>query len=1276
MLVGELLARVTADTRSYERSMSRARDALGRFAKQSEVSGDGVDRQMSKAAKSLNELGKTSDGVTGKIGSFFGRAKQSVQDLGDKSDSTYRRISENANSAGKSVEKLSRHTSNATREAHLLGRAFESISSSAERVGKVALAGFAGLATTTAGLSVSLGYIGVQYNNLEQTSRMAFKTLLGTQEAADQMMADIREFGKSSPFPRQAMIEGGRQLVAFGFEAKKVIPTLDSIQNAVAAIGGSGDDLSQVVGILSQINQSQTFGMSELQQFSMRGIDAAGILGQANNKSASQYTNDLMGKPLHGEEAIRTMNQLIDGMQKKYQGAVANLKTTWFGAVDRIKGAWRDLGSGLVEPFISKQGGGYAVTWANSFADLLRKIEKSILPSFQTLLQTIGSKLDPIIRKVLDFGNNLTSDKVLKFVDALKQIAPLAAAAGAALVAMASGSIPYIGGLLGNVNPLVAAIAGFAMTSPEMRGAMNDLAVAAASLMGAFQPLIPLIATLMQDVVASVAVPAVKKLSEWVRKLSDKVRDFMPTIASFTKRFGKLIAVIGVALAVFKKFPGVFDLIKANPLIAVLVGLGAAAVWAYKNVKWFRDGVDKIISWFKTSFIPGVKDGIRAFVDGFNGNYDPNKTGFVRFFQDLGNIVRRVWDNVLKPIGTTIADGVRGFISGVSNSKSDPNASGVVKFFEGIGRAVRAVWEKILKPLFSIVGDAIEGFIHGLSKGDTGNPEDSPVFKFFAGLAIGLQKLWDNVLKPVFDTIKDGFKAFADGFSGKPKKNLDKFKGTMQKLGEFTATAVGYLKDVFDWAERVAEKLGNIKDSASDAADVANNKLKGVDLSGSSSGSKEVPGGTYKINPSLLTAMLGVAEKLYWFKTQIVDPWSVWLAEKGPQLSQAFSNLTGAFGFVGKIVSMIATIPGSLSALPEDISDTLGNIVDGFTNLFGSLQTAIEGGNKIIQGLMDEFIGIFTFDPKTVLDGVRYTVEGLLDIFRGFATGFLEVIAILFRTVWDAIVNIWDKTFGPAFSALWDKIKGWFTDHIGGMVDKIKVLKNIDKVLVEVGKNLIKGLIGGIGSMFGPVKDILGRLTDLIPLWKGPANVDKRLLFESGRMVIGGFVNGLESRYGDVQSSLSGLTDSLDVNSQFKTMQLLGESIMSGLSDGISNGTQDAINQMSKATKAVSDNGSFTVSANVLANLGGQMSGQTVQQPQPSTGYGLLGGPVDGQTLADMIAKSIATAIDSKQPTNQQPLIGTQNFYGVEPQQTGESMVRGARQLSYVNNPIASSRVG
>lgn len=81
--------------------------------------------------------------------------------------------------------------------------------------------------------------------------------------------------------------------------------------------------------------------------------------------------------------------------------------------------------------------------------------------------------------------------------------------------------------------------------------------------------------------------------------------------------------------------------------------------------------------------------------------------------------------------------------------------------------------------------------------------------------------------------------------------------------------------------------------------------------------------------------------------------------------------------------------------------------------------------------------------------------------------------------------------------------------------------------LLSAGRQIIDGLISGIRAGFGRVRSVLGDLTSMLPSWKGPEELDKRILRESGRLVMRGFERGLLDERDAIRSTLQGLTASM-----------------------------------------------------------------------------------------------------------------------------------------------------
>ncbi|MEV8431993.1 hypothetical protein ACWHLZ_28095 [Streptomyces chartreusis] len=85
-------------------------------------------------------------------------------------------------------------------------------------------------------------------------------------------------------------------------------------------------------------------------------------------------------------------------------------------------------------------------------------------------------------------------------------------------------------------------------------------------------------------------------------------------------------------------------------------------------------------------------------------------------------------------------------------------------------------------------------------------------------------------------------------------------------------------------------------------------------------------------------------------------------------------------------------------------------------------------------------------------------------------------------------------------------------------------LGNLGGILWNAGKSIVSGFINGIKSMFSGVRRTLGDLTSKLTSWKGPEDVDKKILTPAGRMVLGSFMRGIDLETPALRAQLQGLT--------------------------------------------------------------------------------------------------------------------------------------------------------
>lgn len=184
----------------------------------------------------------------------------------------------------------------------------------------------------------------------EQTS-MAFTTLLGSTQAAEKHLAQLRDFAAKTPFEFTDLTRASRRMQALGFEAGRVIPMLTSIGDTAAAMGEGAVMVDRVTLALGQMNAKTKVSAGEMLQLTEAGIPAWEILSKAIGKSTSQTMELATKGVIPADKAIKA---LLQGMSGKFGDSMAEQSKTFNGKLSNTREEVAKLGRSFGEILLPK----------------------------------------------------------------------------------------------------------------------------------------------------------------------------------------------------------------------------------------------------------------------------------------------------------------------------------------------------------------------------------------------------------------------------------------------------------------------------------------------------------------------------------------------------------------------------------------------------------------------------------------------------------------------------------------------------------------------------------------------------------------------------------------------------------------------------------------------------------------------------------------------------------------------------------------------------------
>lgn len=260
----------------------------------------------------------------------------------------------------------------------------------------------------------------------------------------------------------------------------------------------------------------------------------------------------------------------------------------------------------------------------------------------------------------------------------------------------------------------------------------------------------------------------------------------------------------------------------------------------------------------------------------------------------------------------------------------------------------------------------------------------------------------------------------------------------------------------------------------------------------------------------------------------------------------AWEFMRTAWETIGKpIADIIVTVFQGLAQHWGEIWEGIKAVLSGaWTSITGTIQAAV----NIITGVFKLFTAVLRGDWSGAWAAIKQICLAAWDGIRSIIGGSIQGIQGLISAGVGAIKGLWSGAWNAVRStcvSAWNGIKSAITSGINTAVSTIRTLPSravsalgsLGSTLYNAGANLINGFISGIKSKIGSVAGTLRGLTSKLTSWKGPEDLDKRLLTPAGQYVIEGFIRGLESRYPTVKTSLAALTASI-ANTDFAALNI------------------------------------------------------------------------------------------------------------------------------------------
>ena len=189
----------------------------------------------------------------------------------------------------------------------------------------------------TSGSSIAAG---------RETDKISFATLFGSKETADSYLSNLVGMANSTPFLYDDLTSMSKTLATYGYDADSILPVLQTIGDAGAALGQSTSDMTAVATAIGRMKSSNKTTLEYLNILNDRGIGAVGMLSDAYGVDQGTMYSMISKGEVAGQDAVRI---ILDALS--FAGAMEAQSKTFSGITSTIEGLQQELDNAMGEGY-------------------------------------------------------------------------------------------------------------------------------------------------------------------------------------------------------------------------------------------------------------------------------------------------------------------------------------------------------------------------------------------------------------------------------------------------------------------------------------------------------------------------------------------------------------------------------------------------------------------------------------------------------------------------------------------------------------------------------------------------------------------------------------------------------------------------------------------------------------------------------------------------------------------------------------------------------------
>ncbi|MED4851201.1 tape measure protein [Caldifermentibacillus hisashii] len=301
---------------------------------------------------------------------------------------------------GADISELARDMDRAGKEVSGLGKTMSGLGRT--------LAGVAATAATAfAGISLATAKTGLEFNAMQEQSKVAWTTLLGSAGEAEKMLKRISDFAAKTQFDTESVNMMATYFHNAGLAGDELFNTLTKVADVSGAFALPAYEAEELARQMSQVQQAGVAYTEDLNILQDRGVPIYKALAKQMGVNVAAV------RKLASEGKITSDIYMaaFDDIAKSVEGSADKQSQTFSGMISTIQDNIQILAGELTEGLFGKLKGGLstALSTLETFNDALKKgglgaaFQAILPPEVLGRIQSFVDGVKPLLNEVISF---------------------------------------------------------------------------------------------------------------------------------------------------------------------------------------------------------------------------------------------------------------------------------------------------------------------------------------------------------------------------------------------------------------------------------------------------------------------------------------------------------------------------------------------------------------------------------------------------------------------------------------------------------------------------------------------------------------------------------------------------------------------------------------------------------------------------------------------------------------------------------------------------------